>query len=302
MNILKTYKRGVFFLERILNDDEKIRRAEEIYYRRNNQNFPVSTKSKNKKSIKDRFLLNLLMMFNIAVIIFCIQNKDFIFTKEFLGTLEQYNSNASNKIINFFEYIMNDENEVNNQKDLNSVENIIQNNEESLNIYENVIIENTEREKLNQVVENNNETSSSINEMELDVKNLNAAYSFSLPLNGIVSSTFGARESKYQNVKGYHTGIDLAADKGTTIKAAMQGIVELVSSEGDYGKHLKIRCNNVTTLYAHCSKIYVKEGQIVAEGQEIAAVGSTGNSTGPHLHFEIRVDDRFVDPALVINF
>lgn len=82
----------------------------------------------------------------------------------------------------------------------------------------------------------------------------------------------------------------------------MQGIVELVSSEGDYGKHIKIRCNNITTLYAHCSKIYVKEGQIVAQGERIAAVGSTGNSTGPHLHFEIRVNDRFVDPARIIDF
>lgn len=65
---------------------------------------------------------------------------------------------------------------------------------------------------------------------------------------------------------------------------------------------MKIRCNNVTTVYAHCSKIVVKEGQIVAEGQEIAKVGSTGNSTGNHLHFEIRVEDRLVDPDRVINF
>lgn len=68
------------------------------------------------------------------------------------------------------------------------------------------------------------------------------------------------------------------------------------------GKHIKIRCNNVTTLYAHCSKILVKEGQIVAQGQKIAEAGSTGNSTGNHLHFEIRVDDRFVDPSKIINF
>lgn len=68
------------------------------------------------------------------------------------------------------------------------------------------------------------------------------------------------------------------------------------------GKHIKIRCNNVTTLYAHCSKIFVKEGQIVAQGQKIAEVGSTGNSTGNHLHFEIRVDDRFIDAQRIINF
>lgn len=293
-------------MERILDDDEKIRKAEEIYYRRKNQNLTVSTKTKNKKKIKDKFLFNLLIMFNIAIIIFCIKNKDFIFTKEFLVILEEYNSNVSNKIISFFESLMREED------NFNEVKSIVQYNEENLNVIESEImekkeensniIENTNELEGSNLIEYNTETSSSINEMELDVKNLNAAYSFSSPLNGIVSSTFGARESKYQNVKGYHTGIDLAADKGTTIKAAMQGIVELVSSEGDYGKHIKIRCNNVTTLYAHCSKIYVNEGQIVAEGQEIAAVGSTGNSTGPHLHFEIRVEDRFVDPALIINF
>ena len=82
----------------------------------------------------------------------------------------------------------------------------------------------------------------------------------------------------------------------------MEGIVELVSSIGDYGKHMKIRCNNVTTLYAHCLSISVKEGQIVAQGQEIGKVGSTGNSTGPHLHFEIRVEDRFVDPSKIVIF
>ena len=68
------------------------------------------------------------------------------------------------------------------------------------------------------------------------------------------------------------------------------------------GKHIKIRCNNIITVYAHCSKIFVKEGQIVAQGQKIAEVGSTGNSTGNHLHFEIRVDDRFIDPKLIIDF
>ena len=96
--------------------------------------------------------------------------------------------------------------------------------------------------------------------------------------------------------------VDIAAESGTPIVASMEGIVDFVSSEGDYGKHIKIRCNNVTTLYAHCSKIFVKEGQIVAEGQKIASVGNTGNSTGPHLHFEIRVEDRFVDPARIIKF
>ena len=76
--------------------------------------------------------------------------------------------------------------------------------------------------------------------------------------------------------------------KGKIIVASMEGDVTLVSSEGDYGNHIKITNGEVTTLYAHCSKIYVKEGEHIVQGQQIAEVGATGNVTGPHLHFEVR--------------
>ena len=82
----------------------------------------------------------------------------------------------------------------------------------------------------------------------------------------------------------------------------MAGVVTQVSSEGDYGNHVKITQNNVTTLYAHCEEIFVTEGQEVHVGQEIASVGSTGNSTGPHLHFEIRINDVPINPSEVIAF
>lgn len=299
-------------MEKILNDEEKIRRAEAIYYKRNNQNFPSVNRSREKNSkisIKDKFLLHLIIMFDIAIIVFAVQNKDFIFTKEFLSTLDTYNNQATEQIINFFNNLINEDSLKNSQ-----VENIIsddlieksnKNIQNSSNSVQDSIIEDassvTVQESNSSIVQEI--SSSSMNEMELDILNLKAAYTFINPLNGgVVSSTFGSRESKYQNVTGYHTGIDIAADAGTPIVASMQGIVEMVSGEGDYGKHIKIRSNNVTTLYAHCSKIFVKEGQIVAEGDKIANVGSTGNSTGPHLHFEIRVEDRFVDPARIINF
>lgn len=137
--------------------------------------------------------------------------------------------------------------------------------------------------------------------MNMDIENLKAAYSFINPLNGKITSRFGIRTSENLNVDGYHTGLDIFAEKGTIIKASMEGIVDNISAEGGYGKHLKIRSNNVTTLYAHCEKIIVKEGQIVSQGQEIATVGSTGNSTGPHLHFEIRVDNRFINPEKILS-
>ena len=282
-------------MEKILNDEEKIRRAEEIYFRRNNQTYPIRKKEdKNIKNAKTRLLLNILVMFNLAVIVFCIQNKDFIFTKEFIKKMDEYNSNVTGKILNVFGSFFEEEN---NNNTINNNENVLITNEKQ-NVVEmqNVIDEN------NGVKNNLENTISSMNEMEMDISNLKAAYKFINPLQGTLSSGFGARQSKYQNVTGYHTGVDIAADSGTPIVASMEGIVELVSDEGDYGKHVKIRCNNVYTLYAHCSKIFVKEGQIVASGQKIASVGNTGNSTGPHLHFEIRVEDRFVDPEKIINF
>ena len=75
----------------------------------------------------------------------------------------------------------------------------------------------------------------------------------------------------------------------------------MVSSYGDYGKHYKIQIDDVVIIYAHCSKLYLKEGDTVTRGQSIAEVGSTGNSTGPHLHFEIRKDGRLVDPQLILE-
>lgn len=281
-------------MERILNDDEKIRKAEEIYFRRNNK-VPVrkSVNTKPKDSLKSRMLFNLLVMLNLAIIVFAFQNKDDIFKVEFLEKIDSYNINLSTKLKEFLK--TGEINSINDEQIENeNINNYEVNNEENNNQ------ENTNGEPQSDTLE---EKISSMSEMDIDVNNLKSAYSFIKPLEKYqVSSGFGARESEYQNVSGYHTGIDLASDSGTSIKASMEGIVELVSNEGDYGKHIKIRCNNVTTLYAHCSKILVKEGQIVAQGHPIAKVGSTGNSTGPHLHFEIRVDSRFVDPSRIIEF
>lgn len=282
-------------MERILNDDEKIRRAEEIYFRRNNK-IPVrkTINTKSVSSLKNKMLLNLLVMFNLAVIVFAFQNKDDIFKVEFLEKINSYNLNIGIKVKELLK-----NGEITTDDDIG----IVENEEQSSDVSNNEENINTESNDEGSMVENLEEKISSISEMEIDINNLKSAYSFVKPLSKYqVSSGFGARESEYQNVSGYHTGIDLASESGKTINASMEGIVDLVSKEGDYGKHIKIRCNNVTTLYAHCSKILVKEGQIVAQGQPIAEVGSTGNSTGPHLHFEIRVDSRFVDPSKIIEF
>ena len=71
---------------------------------------------------------------------------------------------------------------------------------------------------------------------------------------------------------------------------------------GDLGNHVKIVNDDVMTVYAHCKKIYVKEGEKISQGQQIGEVGTTGNTTGPHLHFEIRKENRYVNPDLILKF
>ena len=107
------------------------------------------------------------------------------------------------------------------------------------------------------------------------------------PVSGIVSSRYGSSES----VRNYrtHGGLDIAVASGTPIVAAAAGTVTYSGWMSGYGNFLIItHANGVQTCYGHCSKLYVSSGTTVAQGQTIAAVGSTGNSTGPHLHLEIR--------------
>ena len=139
------------------------------------------------------------------------------------------------------------------------------------------------------------------NQNELDIEYLKANYSFIKPVTGVVTSNYGKREET-EVVSANHQGIDIGANEGTAIYASMEGVVTVASSEGEYGKHIDIMNGDVLTRYAHCSKLLVEVGQKVAQGEKIAEVGSTGNSTGPHLHFEIRRDDRTINPALIIDF
>ena len=116
----------------------------------------------------------------------------------------------------------------------------------------------------------------------------------SLPVKGRISSRFG-HVSRIRS--GAHTGLDIATSTGTAIKAVADGKVTFSGYKGSYGYLVKVdHGKGVETWYAHCSKLYVKEGQKVSAGDKIAAVGSTGNSTGPHLHLEIRINGAAVNP------
>ena len=120
------------------------------------------------------------------------------------------------------------------------------------------------------------------------------------PLTGVITSKFGSRTAT-EIVTANHYGIDIAGNTGTSIVSAIDGTVTQNSSEGDYGKHLRIENGEVMTLYAHCSKLLVNEGDSVKQGQIIAEVGSTGRATGPHLHFEIRRENRFINPESILG-
>lgn len=124
--------------------------------------------------------------------------------------------------------------------------------------------------------------------------NMSIGISFIKPVTGTISSRFGSVSRVRSSV---HTGLDIAASKGTTIKAAASGTVTFSGTKGAYGKLVVItHSNGVQTHYGHCSSLYVSEGQYVTQGEKIAAVGSTGNSTGPHLHFEVRVNGIAYNP------
>lgn len=114
------------------------------------------------------------------------------------------------------------------------------------------------------------------------------------PISGTITSKFGANSSRRS---GSHTGLDIAAPKGTSIKAAAGGKVTFAGTNGSYGKLVIIsHTDGVETYYAHCSALYVSAGDTVSQGQVIATVGSTGNSTGNHLHLEIRKNGTILNP------
>ena len=166
--------------------------------------------------------------------------------------------------------------------------------------------ENNEQtnEEQKQVTEEKKEENKELSEqeqMEKEAKEIKEKISFIAPIKGRISSTFGWRNPTTASVPKYHTGVDIAANEGTIIKSATDGKVIMASSAGDYGNHYQIQIDDVIIVYAHCKKLYLKEGDTVRQGQNIAEVGSTGNSTGPHLHFEIRRNGKKIDPQLVVD-
>ncbi len=127
-------------------------------------------------------------------------------------------------------------------------------------------------------------------------------FDYCTPVMGTLSSDFGYREHPIEGDEKFHYGLDIAADEGTPVSAFADGTVTAVGESSSYGKYAIVSHDGgFSTLYAHCSRIYTSSGAQVKEGDKIAAVGQTGEATGPHLHFELHSGTTYLDPIYYVS-
>lgn len=300
-------------LERTLSPDERIKRAEEIYYRKkmqstNRNSARVNVSEKKEFGLLKKMILQIAICVLIYTIFYMIQNTNYIFSNDVIKKANEilsYDINIKHLYEQGVQYLNQFTNDIQAED-----EHLLDSNTSNEN-NENENSENINSEDLGKLQEENiggenieitQEDSNNLTQMEQDAKSILDSKSLIIPLNGTITSRYGPRNPTTETVPKYHTGIDIAVNEGTVFVASMEGIVESVSSVGDYGNHIKIVNDDVMTLYAHCKTIYVKQGDKITQGQEIGEVGSTGNVTGPHLHFEIRKENRYVDPDLILKF
>ncbi len=310
-------------MERTMSVEDKIRRAEEIYARRQGEyTRPARTITEEKKEDKKdvRLLRKMIWQIIICMIIYgtfyVIQNNEFFFSKEFIQKAEtvlSYDTNFNEvwekvqtgwgslvQTVNGFLPKTEEQNKEENKNE--DGEQKDENEGQSQNQGEASIggaVEGAEGGDP-EIANQNSENQANLSEEEQDVEAVKRTTSFIKPIEGTITSRYGHREPTTSTVPKNHTGTDIGAAMGTKIKAATDGEVVLSSEEGDYGKHLKIQIGEVSIIYAHCSQLLVKQGDKITQGQEIAEVGSTGNSTGPHLHFEVRYQERTLDPEKIL--
>jgi len=140
-----------------------------------------------------------------------------------------------------------------------------------------------------------------LNDVDARLAYLEARPSF-LPVYGRITSRFGGRRHPFTKGYQFHRGVDIATSRGTPIKATGKGVVVFSGWNGGYGKVVKINHGyGIKTVYAHNSVNLVKVGDRVEKGQIIAKIGTTGMSTGPHVHFEVQVNGKVVDPLKFIK-
>ena len=336
-------------MEKSISQEERIRRAEEIYSRRRYNNrygesLYRSGETRNRyqpqetRKIKGKMINKMIIQMIVCVIIYtCIymlQYSNYLFSKDMVDKTKEVLSydisienlyNKSNELfLNLqkkFNWGMNNEqnDNVNEEaQDQNTEETNIENsNAESSENTSEANNENVDNSEISQndastEVTNNDTTQLAVggadetqqeeekSQEEQDIEYVKQNVSIIWPIKGVITSRFGNR-TPTEIVTANHKGLDIAGNMGDNIVSAMDGTVVQYSEEGDYGKHLRIQSGEVLTLYAHCSELLVQEGSTVKQGDVIAKVGATGRATGPHLHFEIRRDDRFINPELILE-
>jgi len=296
-------------MDKILSQEERIRRAEEIYAKRrydvdSRRSATVNVEGNNSNRTKKLVKQFIICLF-CYIVFYALKSSPNIISQDIMYKISdvlEYDININELYKNISARIVKEDvletsEELQIEEAIPNIEN--QMIEETLSITEEQTQEE-EAEVPEEVVVV--EETSSLSQMDVDAEYIKANYSMTKPLEGEITSRFGIRNPTTATVPKYHTGIDIARVIGTKIIAAMAGTVELVSAQGAYGNHLKITNEEISTLYAHCNQIYVKEGDYINQGQEIAEVGETGNVTGPHLHFEIRRNNQYVDPDLILQF
>ena len=326
-------------MERTLSDYEKIKKAEEIYNRRKMQEIggvrvtrPIIEKSQKKElsNIK-KMVLQICICIVIYFIVYLVQNSNYIFSEQFMAKTRElltYDINfheSYTQIVNtfkdnikFFEIKSNEDNEKKIEQDDHKIDDESKNienaeiKEESLGIVNETEIQNSADEiiavgggepeniisELAQEEQPISTEETTKSQMELDADTIKANYDLCIPIKGEITSPYGERTVAPK----FHVGVDIGAYTGDTIISAMDGVVTQVSTEGDYGKHIRITSGDLVTLYAHCSKLDVTEGQEIKKGEKIAEVGETGNATGPHLHFEVILHGRYVNPEMILEW
>lgn len=314
-------------MERTLSPEEKIKRAEEIYSKRRNGNTSrniatVNVSEERNYGLLKKMILQIAICLVIYFIFYLINNSNYVFSKDILNKTKEILSYDIN-IQEIFTNIMNGINSFSNGLIPNDTNNTINGEENQQNNIINTDMENTiggaklasittenvilsqNSNKEEQSSQNNIEESSTEEikkQEELTDEEYIKTFNLIKPIDGIVSSEFGIRNVDNPIVSKDHKGIDIAANTGTQIKAAMDGTVTISSTTGSYGYHIQLTNNDVSTMYAHCSKLLVKVGDNVNKGQVIAEVGSTGNSTNPHLHFEIKRGNNYINPRDILKF
>lgn len=297
-------------MERTISQEERIRRAEELYNKRrqdrNDRMYYYTKQDRTGNGIKARItkkvVAQLIVSLAIYLGIYMIQNSNYVFS-----------AGVSNKIQGFLSYDL----EFNKlyedaitylKNNFSFLGGVLEQKDSQENNIENTI-EDTSNSEIVENIENIEAIGGEVEEpipevqksqTELDIEYIKDNYNIIWPLAGKITSPFGTREAT-EIVTANHYGIDIGGNTGDAIVAAMDGIVTLTSEEGGYGKHIQIKNGEVYTLYAHCSKLLVSEGTEVKQGQKIAEVGSTGRATGPHLHFEIKREDRVLDPQTILG-